>query len=71
VLVIVYSIASGIAFWDWLEVLLIPAANKGAVAPLFARAQNRNAQVIAEPRAQDDALQAYLIKWENCCLRKA
>jgi uncharacterized protein YjbI with pentapeptide repeats len=49
--------------WDWLQLLIIPfvLAVGGTVGGyLFTRSENRNAQMIADNRAQDEALQAYL-----------
>jgi uncharacterized protein YjbI with pentapeptide repeats len=49
--------------WDWLDLLIVPfiLGVGGAIGGyLFSRSENRNAQVIAERRAQDEALQSYL-----------
>jgi len=49
--------------WDWLNLLIIPfvIAVVGTVGGyFFARSENRAAQSIADRRAQDEALQAYL-----------
>src|SRR5215208_1167641 len=51
----------GISLWQWLDLLIIPAV-LAIGGYLFARSENQAAQVVAERRAQDEALQAYLDK---------
>jgi hypothetical protein len=46
-------------FWDWLQLLIVPAALAG-IGFLFNQQQNSRAQRIESQRAQDTALQAYL-----------
>jgi hypothetical protein len=49
----------GITLWDWVQLLIVPAVIAGA--GLWFNAQQRNReQRIAQARAQDEALQAYL-----------
>jgi hypothetical protein len=49
----------GITLWQWLDLLIIPAV-LGIGGYLFTRSENLAARVVAERRAQDEALQAYL-----------
>jgi hypothetical protein len=51
-------------FWDWLDLLIVPVV-LAIGGYLFNSAQNRGTQKVAEPRAQDDALQAYLDKMSD------
>jgi hypothetical protein len=45
--------------WAWLQLLVVPAV-LAVGGYLFIRSENRRAQELAERRAQDEALQAYL-----------
>jgi hypothetical protein len=58
---LVFGVASVVekGLWDWLDLLVVPAV-LAIGGYLFSSAQNRAAQVAAERRAQDEALQAYL-----------
>ena len=49
----------GITLWDWLELLIVPAVIAGG-GFWFNRQQRERELEIAEQRAQDDALHAYL-----------
>ena len=49
----------GITLWDWLKLLVIPAA-LAIAGLLFTSSQQRAAQADAERRAQDQAVQDYL-----------
>jgi hypothetical protein len=49
----------GITLWDWLKLLVVPAVITG-VGIWFNRQQRERELEIAERRAQDEALQAYL-----------
>src|SRR5829696_6266139 len=45
--------------WDWMDLLIVPIVlTIGGY--LFTRSENRATQAVAERRAQDEALQAYL-----------
>jgi len=50
---------SGKKFWDYLELLIVPAALAVGVY-LLNRAQQEREQAVESQRAQDEALQAYL-----------
>src|SRR5215208_5840793 len=50
-----------VTLWQWLDLLIIPAV-LAIGGYLFARSENQAAQGVAESRAQDEALQAYLDK---------
>lgn len=47
------------ALWDWLDLLIVPVV-LAMGGYLFNSSQNRATQRVAERRAQDDALEAYL-----------
>ncbi len=49
----------GITLWDWLKLLVVPAVIAGG-GIWFNRQQHERELAIAEQRAQDEALQAYL-----------
>jgi hypothetical protein len=49
----------GITLWDWLKLLVVPAA-LAIAGLLFTSSQQRAAQADAERRAQDQAVQDYL-----------
>jgi Pentapeptide repeats (8 copies) len=49
----------GITLWDWIKLLIVPAAIAGA-GLWFNTQQREREQRIADNRAQDDSLQAYL-----------
>ena len=65
VLVVVLSILTliglpfGITLWEWLKLLIVPAVIAGG-GVWFNRQQRQRELEIAEERAQDEALQAYL-----------
>jgi uncharacterized protein YjbI with pentapeptide repeats len=48
-----------ITLWQWLDLLIIPAV-LAVGGYLFTRSENRAARFVAQQRAQDEALQAYL-----------
>jgi uncharacterized protein YjbI with pentapeptide repeats len=48
-------------FWDWLHLLIVPIV-LGLGGYLFTRSESRWTQDVADQRAQDEALQAYLDK---------
>src|SRR5215207_5659335 len=49
----------GITLWQWLDLLIIPAV-LAIGGFLFTQSENRASRFVAEQRAQDEALQAYL-----------
>jgi hypothetical protein len=49
----------GITLWAWLKLLIVPVV-LAIGGFLFTRSENRATQAVAERRAQDEALQAYL-----------
>ena len=55
--------------WDWLDLLIVPAVLAGG-AYLFNRAERRNESQIAEQRARDATLQAYLDQMTTLLLEK-
>src|SRR5215212_10204824 len=64
---------AGKTLWDWLRLLIIPfvIAVTGALGGyFFTRSENRAAQAIADERAQDEALQAYLDQMGQMLLDK-
>jgi hypothetical protein len=68
VTVLIISILIGyrydITLWDWIKLLLVPAVI-AAGGVLFDRQQRDREIALAEQRAQDDALQAYLDHMSN------
>jgi uncharacterized protein YjbI with pentapeptide repeats len=57
----------GITPWQWLDLLIIPAV-LAIGGYLFTRSENRASRVVAERRAQDEALQAYLDQMSDMML---
>jgi hypothetical protein len=55
--------------WDWLDLLIIPVV-LAVGGYLFTRSENRATQAIAELRAQDESLQAYLNQMAQLLLDK-
>jgi len=53
------GVQSSKTLWDWLKLLIVPAV-LAVGGYLFTRSENRATQAVAERRAQDEALQAYL-----------
>jgi hypothetical protein len=49
----------GISLWAWVKLLIVPVV-LAIGGFLFTRSENRSTQAVAERRAQDEALQAYL-----------
>jgi len=49
----------GITLWDWLKLLVVPAVLAGG-GLWFNAQQRKREQKLANERAQDEALQAYL-----------
>lgn len=63
VLGVLFLIASAVdkTLWDWLKLLIVPAV-LALGGYLFTLSENRRSQDVADRRAQDEALQAYLDK---------
>lgn len=57
----------GKTLWDWAELLVVPLVLL-AVAGLFASESARNAEVAAEERSREEALQTYLDRMEELML---
>jgi uncharacterized protein YjbI with pentapeptide repeats len=57
------------AFWDWLNLLIVPIV-LALGGYLFTRSEARRAQGLANQRAQDEALQAYLDKMSELLINK-
>lgn len=55
--------------WDWLNLLIVPAV-LALGGYFFTRSENRRTQEVAETRAQDEALQAYLDQMGHLLLEK-
>src|SRR3712207_9358116 len=53
------GVQSSKTLWDWLKLLIVPAV-LAVGGYLFTRSENRATQAVAERRAQDETLQAYL-----------
>jgi hypothetical protein len=58
-LLVAVGYAYGITLWDWIKLLIVPAVIAGG-GLWFNRQQREREVEIAERRAQDEALQAYL-----------
>jgi hypothetical protein len=59
----------GITLWDWIKLLIVPAVIAGG-GLWFNRQQRERETEIAEQRAQDEALQAYLDQMSTLLLEK-
>jgi hypothetical protein len=59
----------GVTLWDWIKLLIVPAVIAG-VGIWFNHQQREREQYIAEQRAQDAALQAYLDQMSQLLLDK-
>jgi uncharacterized protein YjbI with pentapeptide repeats len=59
----------GITLWDWIKLLVVPAVIAGG-GLWFNRQQREREVEIADRRAQDEALQAYLDQMSNLLLEK-
>jgi uncharacterized protein YjbI with pentapeptide repeats len=59
----------GITLWDWAQLLIVPAVLTGG-GIWFNRQQQQRALEVAEKRAQDEALQAYLDRIGNLLFDK-
>lgn len=57
----------GKTLWDWANLLIVPVVI-AVVGYLFTRSENRNAQAIADERAQDTMLQTYLDEMRDLLL---
>jgi uncharacterized protein YjbI with pentapeptide repeats len=58
-LLVAIGYSYGVTLWDWIKLLIVPAAIAGA-GLWFNTQQREREQQIADNRAQDDSLQAYL-----------
>jgi hypothetical protein len=59
----------GITLWAWVKLLIVPVV-LAIGGFLFTRSENRATQAVAEHRAQDEALQAYLDQMGQLLLDK-
>src|SRR5215212_6621217 len=67
---ILFGYRYGITLWDWIKLLIVPAVIAGG--GLWFNAQQRaREQQIANDRAQDEALQAYLDQMSDLLLEKS
>jgi|SRR5215207_6765788 len=66
-LLVAIGYSYGVTLWDWIKLLIVPAAIAGA-GYWFNTQQREREQRIASDRAQDEALQAYLDKMSELLL---